>query len=222
MGDFDLILASNSPRRRELLALTGWKFQVHPVEVDEVQITDEKPGHYVLRLAKAKAQACADSSNTDITILAADTAVVDRNVILGKPRDIADAKEMLVRLRGRTHRVYTGIAVLKKSIGRLVTELCITDVPMRDYSDKEMDVYIASGDPLDKAGAYAIQHPTFHPVMSLNGCYASVMGLPLCHLTRSLQKMDITPKTVIPAKCQSGLGYTCSIFTAVLRGDQVG
>ena len=222
MGDFELLLASNSPRRRELLALTGWKFRVRPAEVDEAQITGEKPGHFVLRLAKAKAQACAGSCNPGMIIVGADTVVVDRDVILGKPKDLVDAKNMLVRLRGRTHQVFTGIAVMKKSIGHLVTELCITDVPMRAYSDKEMDSYIASGDPLDKAGGYAIQNPFFHPVESLSGCYASVMGLPLCHLTRSLQKIRVTPKTDIPAECQSSLGYTCPIFTAVLRGDQVG
>lgn len=222
MGEFELVLASNSPRRRELLALTGWSFQVRPTEVDEAQISGEKPGHYVLRLAKAKAEACTSSSNTDLTCVAADTAVVDRTIILGKPRDMLDAKEMLVRLRGHTHLVYTGIAVLKKSTGCLVTELCITKVPMRAYGDREMDAYITSGDPLDKAGGYAIQHPQFHPVEWFNGCYASVMGLPLCHLTRCLRKMKINPKNDIPTECQSALGYICPIFTAVLGGDQVG
>ena len=222
MGEPDLVLASNSPRRRELLAFGGWKFQVHPVEVDESQIPGEPPGPFVLRLAKAKAHTCATSAHEDLTILSADTAVVDRNTILGKPKDEAEAREMLLRLRGRTHQVYTGIAVLKKSTGYLGMDLCVTNVPMRAYSDQEMETYIASGDPLDKAGAYAIQNPRFHPVESLNGCYASVMGLPLCHLTRSLQKIEITPKKVIPIECQSCLGYTCPIFTEVLRGEQVG
>lgn len=222
MGKPDLVLASNSPRRRELLALGGWKFQVHPAEVDENQIPGESPGPFVLRLAKAKAHTCAASAREDLTILAADTAVVDRNNILGKPKDVAEAREMLLRLRGRTHQVYTGIAVLKKSTGYLGMDLCITNVPMRAYSNKEMETYIASGDPLDKAGAYAIQNPQFHPVESLNGCYASVMGLPLCHLTRSLQKIEINPQKDIPVECQSSLGYTCPIFTEVLRGEQVG
>ena len=205
-----------------MLAFGGWKFQVSPAEVDEGQIPGEQPGAFVLRLAKAKAHACAASAGEDIPILAADTAVVDRSTILGKPKDAAEAREMLLRLRGRTHQVYTGIAVLKKTAGYLGMDLCITDVPMRPYSDMEMETYIASGDPLDKAGAYAIQAPGFHPVESLNGCYASVMGLPLCHLTRSLQRIEITPKKDIPEECQSNLGYTCPIFTAVLRGEQVG
>jgi MAF protein len=155
-------------------------------------------------------------------ILAADTAVVDRNAILGKPKDMAEAMAMLLRLRGRSHRVYTGIAVLRMSDGKLVTDLCVTVVPMRDYNNKEIEAYIATRDPLDKAGAYAIQHPVFHPVESLTGCYASVMGLPLCHLTRSLRKMEITPKNDVPAECQSSLGYTCPISIAVLSGEQVG
>jgi len=205
-----------------LLAFGGWKFQVLPAEVDESQFPGEPPEAFVLRLAKAKAHACAASAGEDIPILAADTAVVDRNTILGKPQDAAEAREMLLRLRGRTHQVYTGISILKKSSGFLGMELCITNVPLRAYSDKEMETYIASGDPLDKAGAYAIQNPGFHPVEALNGCFASVMGLPLCHLTRCLQKIGITPKQDIAVECQSGLGYTCPIFAGVLRGEQVG
>jgi MAF protein len=205
-----------------LLAFGGWKFQVNPAEVDESQIPGEPPEAFVLRLAKTKAHACATSTSEDIIILAADTVVVDRNTILGKPKDTAEAREMLLRLRGRTHQVYTGIAVLKKTAGYLGMDLCVTDVPMRLYSDREMETYIASGDPLDKAGAYAIQDPGFHPVESLNGCYASVMGLPLCHLTRSLQKIEITPRKDIPEECKFSLGYACPIFTAVLRGGQVG
>ncbi len=131
-------------------------------------------------------------------------------------------KEELRQLRGRTHQVYTGIAVMSMSGGNLGTDLCVTDVPMRAYGDEEMDAYVATGDPLDKAGAYAIQHPKFHPVEKLTGCYASVMGLPLCHLTRTLRPLDITPRTDIPAECQSSLNYTCPISAAVLRGEQVG
>lgn len=205
-----------------MLAFGGWKFKVSPAEVDESQVPGEPPGAFVLRLAKAKAHACAASTGETLTILAADTAVVDGNTILGKPKDAAEARKMLLRLRGRTHQVYTGIAVLKKSAGYLGMDLCVTDVPMRAYSDREMETYIASGDPLDKAGGYAIQDPGFHPVGSLNGCYASVMGLPLCHLTRSLQKIEITPKKDIPLECRSCLGYACPIFTQVLRGEQVG
>jgi len=215
-----LVLASNSPRRRELLRLGGWTFNTRPAEVDESQRPGEAPGAYVLRLAESKAHAC--SAHEETIILAADTAVVDGKVTLGKPKDNAEAMEMLRRLRGRTHQVYTGIAVLRISDGNLGTDLCVTDVPMRAYSDEEINTYAATGDPLDKAGAYAIQHPQFHPVEWISGCYASVMGLPLCHLTRTLRMVDIAPKTDISAECQSSLKYTCPISAAVLRGEQVG
>jgi septum formation protein len=230
MGKTLLVLASNSPRRRELLALGGWLFNTRPAEVDESQRPDEAPGNYVLRLAENKARTCAASpmnkemtpAHEDLTILAADTAVVDGKAILGKPRDGSEAVEMLRRLRNRTHQVYSGIAVVRTVDGNLGTDLCVSAVPMRDYSDEEIDSYVATGDPLDKAGAYAIQHPIFHPVEHMSGCYASVMGLPLCHLTRTLRHFDIAPKTSISAECQSSLDYTCPISAAVLRGEQVG
>jgi MAF protein len=230
MGNPFLVLASNSPRRRELLALCGWVFDTRPAEVDESLYPGEAPGGYVLRLAESKARTCAASpgnrgtmpAGENMTILAADTAVVDGKTILGKPEDMAEAAEMLRRLRNRTHQVYTGIAVMRMSDGNLGTDLCVTDVPMRLYSEEEIDTYVSSGDPLDKAGAYAIQHPKFHPVERMSGCYASVMGLPLCHLTRTLRPLGIAPKTDIAAGCQSRLNYTCPISAAVLRGEQVG
>ena len=230
MGKPLLVLASNSPRRQELLRLGGWTFDTHPAEVDESQHPSEAPENYVLRLAENKARAFATSptnrgrvsTHGNLSILAADTAVVDGKAILGKPKDMVEAVEMLRRLRGRTHQVYTGIAVMRMSDGNLCTDLCVTDVPMRTYSDEEIDTYVATGDPLDKAGAYAIQHPKFHPVETISGCYASVMGLPLCHLTRTLRKLDIVPKTNISAECKSSLNYTCPISAAVLRGEQVG
>ena len=217
-----LVLASNSPRRRELLGLFGWRFQSRPTDVDESLRPGEAPGAYVLRLAESKARACAKPAHAVPVILAADTTVVDGNVILGKPKDRSEAAQMLRALRGRTHQVHTAIAVLRLADERLVTDLCVTDVPMRAYRDDEMEAYIATGDPLDKAGAYGIQNAGFHPVEGLTGCYASVMGLPLCHLARSLRKLDILPATDIAAKCRSALGYACPISSAVLRGEMVG
>jgi predicted house-cleaning NTP pyrophosphatase (Maf/HAM1 superfamily) len=93
---------------------------------------------------------------------------------------------------------------------------------MRAYRDDEIETYVSTGDPLDKVGAYAIQNAGFHPVETMQGCYASVMGLPLCHLARSLQKLDIAPRTDIAAACQSALGYACPISSAVLCGEMVG
>ncbi len=217
-----LVLASNSPRRRELLALGGWMFHTRPADVDESQRPGEAPGEYVLRLAESKARTCAESAHPDLVIVGADTAVVNGKTILGKPKDMAEAVEMLKALRGRSHLVYTGIATLRLSDGRLVTDLCITDVPMRNYRDDEVEAYVATGDPLDKAGAYAIQNPGFHPVELMQGCYASVMGLPLCHLTRSLQKLEFAPNSNIAEACQFALGYACPISGAVLRGEMVG
>jgi septum formation protein len=205
------------------LRLGGWMFDTRPAEVDESQRPGEVPGTYVLRLAEGKARACATAAaQTDLTVLAADTAVVDGEAILGKPKNPHEAVAMLQALRGHSHQVLTGIAVLRPSDGALVTDLCITEVPMRAYRDDEIEAYVASGDPLDKAGAYAIQNPGVHPVESLGGCYASVIGLPLCHLTRSLRRLGIVPTTDIAAECQSALGYACPISSDVLRGEMVG
>ncbi len=128
---------------------------------------------------------------------------------------------MLKQLRGRMHQVYTGLVVYRKRDGKTLTELSITDVPMRDYSDDEIRAYIKTGDPMDKAGAYAIQHPDFQPVHSMQGCYASVMGLPMCHLLRALKKFDVTPAADVPAACQSLLDYDCRVSSAILRGEQI-
>ena len=215
-----LLLASNSPRRRQLLALGGWTFDVAVSNSDESQLPDELPEAYVLRLAEVKARAVVDRAHTDHIIIGSDTSVVIDGEILGKPADADEADRMLRRLRGRTHQVYTGIAALRTRDGALLTDICITDVPMRDYSDGEIAAYVASGDPLDKAGAYGIQHPHFQPVAHMDGCYASVMGLPLCHLTLLLRRMDVTPQADLPANCQVTLAYQCPIFTSILEsGD---
>ena len=213
-----LILASNSPRRRQLLALADWMFHIVVTEVDESTRVNESPTEYVLRLAETKARATASQAHADQIILAADTTVVDGSDILGKPKDNRDALAMLTRLRGHTHQVYTGVALLRLSDGLLLKELCITDVPMRNYSNEEMQAYIQTGDPLDKAGAYAIQHPRFRPVASMSGCYASVMGLPMCHVVRMLRKLDIPPHADVPVKCQTLLEYHCPVSRTILSG----
>jgi septum formation protein len=211
-----LVLASNSPRRRQLLALADWMFSIVVADVDENVHANESPADYVLRLAEKKARAI--SAHDDQIILAADTTVVDGDDILGKPQDNVEAFAMLTRLRGRTHQVYTGAALLRLSDGRLLKSLSVTDVPMRDYSDAEIDAYIQTGDPLDKAGAYAIQHPRFKPVASMAGCFASVMGLPMCHVVRMMRKMDSPPHADVPVKCQTLLEYQCPVSRAILNG----
>ncbi len=217
-----LLLASNSPRRRELLSLGDWMFNVVVSNVDESQRMGEAPGEYVLRLAETKARVVARNAHSENIIIGADTAVVDGSAVLGKPADMAEAVAMLKRLRGHSHQVYTGIAALRVRDGKLVADLCVTDVPMRNYTEDEIEAYVLTGDPLDKAGAYAIQHPHFHPVENMSGCYASVMGLPLCHLLRTLQQLDVPLLADIPGKCQVFLNYQCPVSGAILRGEQVG
>jgi predicted house-cleaning NTP pyrophosphatase (Maf/HAM1 superfamily) len=129
---------------------------------------------------------------------------------------------MLHKLRGRVHQVYTALAVRAPDTGDVFIDLCASNVPMRAYTPAEIEAYAATGDPLDKAGAYAIQHAGFHPVEGFGGCFASVMGLPLCHLTRTLRKIGITPQVDVPKACQSHLGYACPVFQSVLNGENVG
>ena len=220
MMQIELILASNSPRRRDLLNLTGWNFEVIPAEVDEDTLPGENPPDYVLRLAENKALAVGSQIKEGGFVVAADTTVVDGDQILGKPVDEIDARRMLLQLRGRTHQVYTALAVMQPNKKSLISDICVTDVPMRQYSDAEIGTYVESGDPLDKAGAYAIQHAGFHPAENLVGCYANVVGLPLCHLTRTMRQFGISPDVDVPAACQDRLGYHCLVFDSILRGQQ--
>ena len=214
MHDFTaVILASASPRRKELFALLGFEFQVVPAEVEESPQHSETAPDYVIRLAEEKAQWVGARQDSSALIVAADTTVVDNGRILGKPADDADAEHMLRRLRGNLHKVYSGIAVAWD--GDLHSDLCETDVPMRNYSDQEMQAYIGSGDPLDKAGAYAIQHSGFHPVENLNGCYTNVMGLPICHLARALENVGVKVSLDIPIVCQEQIDYVCPIHQLI-------
>jgi MAF protein len=219
-GKTTILLASNSPRRRQLLALGNWKFTVAVSDVDETQLAGETPKDYVLRLAQAKALAVVEKAQgEDIIIIGSDTAVVDADSILGKPKDGEDAVRMLTQLRGHTHQVYTGVSFYRVRDGKMLTELCVTDVPMRAYTDDEIAAYVQTGDPLDKAGAYAIQHPDFQPVESMRGCYASVMGLPMCHVVRALRALDVPSPENVPGACQKLLSYQCPVSGAILRGE---
>ena len=224
-----LLLASQSPRRRELLSFIGLKFDVASADVDERILPDEKPADYVLRLSVAKARAIPQPSPSALSqkerglvVIGSDTAVVDAGEILGKPRDKSDAELMLRQLRGNTHQVYTAITLFDKTSQEKYKELCISDVPMRNYSDAEMKSYIETGDPLDKAGGYGIQNDEFQPVEKFVGCFASVMGLPLCHLARSLKKAGLEVKTDIPQACKTFLDYECTVSDAILRGENFG
>jgi len=214
-----LVLASSSPRRRQLMAVGGWTFTLIPADVDERPLPGESPGETVLRLAVTKARGAAALAPNSSIIIAADTIVADGMVQLGKPADAAEAETMLRRLRGRSHQVFTGLAALRTADGSLVTDRCQTEVPMRRYSDEELLAYVASGDPMDKAGAYAIQHNGFKPVEHLEGCFANVMGLPLCHLKRTLDHLGVPADRDVPLACQAAIEYACPVYEQVLRGE---
>jgi septum formation protein len=214
-----LYLASNSPRRKQLLEMGGWKFHLIKSEVDETPHRKETPSDYVKRLARDKVLAASRLLSEGI-IIAADTTVAApdklEECILGKPSNQAEAEQMLRLLRGKVHRVYTGIALLRVEDQFFLSDLCMTGVPMRNYSNSEMMAYIATSDPYDKAGGYAIQHKGFHPVNHLQGCYANVMGLPVCHLSRNLEKLNLKSDVNIASACRNTLAYDCSVTIQIL------
>jgi septum formation protein len=214
-----LILASSSPRRRELLGLTGLPFELATADIDETPHPGEPAAAYTIRLSQSKARAVARSVSGGALILAADTTVADGDAILGKPADPAEARAMLRQLRGRTHQVYTALTVIDSDSGEQVTDAAVTDVPMRGYSDAEIEAYIASGDPFDKAGGYAIQNSGFRPVNLTDGCFANVVGLPLCHLLRTLRRFGVEPAANVPRLCQQHHDYLCTVTQAILEGD---
>jgi MAF protein len=219
--DTPLILASASPRRRELLALTGLDFQIAPGRVAETPGPGELPEAYAGRMSREKAaaaQAKTAGGHPRGLIVAADTDVALGGRILGKPARPAEARAMLRDLRGKAHHVFSAITVIDPASGRALTDLACTEVPMRAYTDQEIEDYIASGDPFDKAGAYAIQHPRFQPAEDLQGCYANVMGLPLCHLTRTLGRLAVIPPRDVARACQEHTGYNCPVYRNVLAG----
>ncbi len=224
MTDYRLILASQSPRRRELLGLTGLSFDVITADINETPHHGEPARAYTIRLSQEKARAVLDMLpvKDHALVLAADTTVADDNTILGKPADAVDARSMLRQLRGRVHQVYTALTVIETATGQGVTEISCTDVPMRSYSDSEIEAYIASGDPFDKAGSYAIQNTDFNPVPALSGCYANVMGLPLCHVIRALRAFGVAPGIDIAAACQPHIHYDCDVFDEILAGATSG
>jgi len=166
-------------------------FRVRPVDIDETPLSGEAPEPYVCRLAETKALAARGLAEGDTFILAADTIVADGDTLLGKPSGPDEAREMLRTLRGRVHRVCTALAVIPPGAENALLDLCVSQVPMRDYSDAEIEAYIASGDPLDKAGAYGIQHYGALLVEGVFGDYFNVMGLPVNRLRSMLARFGV-------------------------------
>ena len=210
-----LILASGSPRRRQLLPLLGLPFIVKAVDVEEQALDGEPPTEMVLRLSQAKALAVRDV-RPDTLVVAADTVVVLNGQVMGKPVDPDDATRMLQLLRGRSHVVYSGVSLWHHARRRMVCQLAESLVWMRDYTDAEIATYVESGDPMDKAGAYAIQHPEFDPVSWVDGCWLSVVGLPLCHLGRALAEFGIDVPANVPGACQAFGQHECAISSEIL------
>jgi len=191
-----LVLASASPRRRELLAALGVSFEVDPAGVDESS-AEAGPARLAETLALAKARAVAARRPADI-VLGCDTVVALDGRLLGKPADAAEARAMLRALRGRAHEVVTGVAAVCAARGIEAVAHQRTVVVMRAYTDAECEAFIARGEPFDKAGGYAIQDVEFHPVERIDGCACGVMGLPLWTLRRLLARagVEASPPTL--------------------------
>lgn len=191
-----LVLASASPRRRELLTQAGYVFDVIPAHIPEDVKAGEDPIAYVTRLAREKAQAVYAQMSPDahdpIVVLGADTTVTVDGQILAKPEDAEDAGRMLRMLRGRTHRVITGVALAAAARTEVAAE--VTAVRFLTMSDQEIAAYVASGEPMDKAGAYAIQGRAARWIPRIEGCYFNVVGLPLALVSQMLAVQGIETK----------------------------
>lgn len=189
-----LILASASPRRRELLTQAALPFTVEAADLNEDRLPDEAASAYVQRLAVEKAQAvwarrqAADTAAYPLIVLGADTAVVSEGNILGKPANAADARRMLQLLSGRTHAVLTGLAAVTRK--GVKSEVEITQVTFNVIDEAEIDEYVASGEPLDKAGAYAIQGYAARWIPRIEGCYFNVVGLPIARTIALLAEAE--------------------------------
>lgn len=202
-----LVLASNSPRRQELLGVLGLSYTVRVAEVDESIRPGERPAAMVARLAREKALAVPLSPEE--LLIAADTTVELEGQVLGKPADREDAGRMLRMLRGRMHRVHTAVALRQGE--EVEVEVVTTQVWMRNYGEEEVEAYLASGQAQDKAGAYGIQDEPFSPAERIEGCYMNVVGFPLCHLAQGLLHWGVAIPRLPPPYCQSVLGHPCPV-----------
>ncbi len=202
----ELVLASASPRRRELFARLKLPFKVRPVEVYERVPSQRNPEIVARRLARTKAEA-ARLVDSDSAIIAADTVVAVDRAILGKPVDDIDAGRMLELMRAREHEVVSAVAVMRAGGRSALLRHPVTRVTMRNYADNEIDASIVRGDPFDKAGAYAIQDEAFQPVERYDGCYCNVVGLSLWATIELLRKADVD----VSAVSEADLLHQCAL-----------
>jgi len=215
-----IVLASRSPRRLDLIRLLGYPYEAIPADVDEESVKDPDVASHALRISHLKAEAVQarltpSCKAEGCVVVAADTIVALDDHILGKPNDEGDARRMLLALRDRTHFVFTGITLVDVGSGRDVGAVHRAEVHMRSYGEEEIEAYIASGDPLDKAGAYAIQHPEFQPVDQLEGCYLGVMGLSICHLVQTLLQLELPVLADAAAVYEAHNHYPCRLFREI-------
>lgn len=190
----ELILASASPRRKELLEKIGLPFTVQPAKGEE-RITQKSPAAVVMELSRQKAEEIAAAQTEDCIIIGADTVVAKGEKIMGKPKDAADAKQMLRSIADDCHQVYTGVTLIRTGAHpQSVTFQEETDVFLYPISDAELDAYIASGDPMDKAGAYGIQGDFAIYVKRIAGDYYNVVGLPIGRVYQELKRMLFVKK----------------------------
>ncbi len=186
----EIVLASSSPRRRELLAQVGVSCQVVPSNVDETPLTVETPETHVIRLSLDKAREVAGRPRqTGRWFIGSDTVVVRDGVILGKPADAGDAARMLASLSGRSHQVISGYAVHDRQSDRTISAAVSTKVFFKELTSREIEGYIATGEPFDKAGAYAIQGIGAFMIPRIEGSYTNVVGLPLCAVISALEEL---------------------------------
>jgi septum formation protein len=183
-----IILASASPRRKELLDQIKVSYKVYPVALDETPLPDETPLDYVQRLAAEKSAVCLAQLRTDVPVLAVDTAVVLGRVIMGKPKDQVDALAMLAQLSGKTHQVYSAVSLRGRRHGQAVS---ITEVTFRRLTEREILDYWHTGEPVDKAGSYAIQGMGGVFVEAIKGSFSGIVGLPLFETAELLSKQGI-------------------------------
>ena len=188
-GDTPFVLASSSPRRRELLSRVGLKFEVFPAEVEEVSVSEQEPGTESIRIALEKAEWVAARLPPGRWVLAADTIVIIDGEILGKPRDKREARKMLRKISGRRHRVITSWLIMKSPTQVVRKGYVESGVMIKKLDEGAIEAYVDTGEPMDKAGAYAVQGIGAFMVKAIEGSWTNVVGLPLCEVIEALEEV---------------------------------